>query len=81
MGFCNTSIIISGSVWIKQDETGTIIAWGHPWSSDSTADFVSESNSNGIITNSNPKIASLILHKATLLYDTRKATTSVNHCG
>ena len=67
LGFCNTSVIGVGGVWLHPSRSGSSIVWHQPWPPDMIAEWVSDTKQGGVPTSSDLELASLVLHKATLL--------------
>ena len=54
-------------MWINPYRSVQNLVWRHPWSLDVISELVFSTNLKGTITNSNLKLASLVLHEATIL--------------
>ena len=67
LGLYDTSSIDAGGVWLEPSSSGWSIMWHHPWPPEIITALVSDTNLEGDLTNFNPKLADLILHKATFL--------------
>ena len=67
MGFCDTSGIGDGGVWLDLLCSGKYLVWRHLWPSEIVANLVLSTNREGIITNYDLELSILIFHEATLL--------------
>ena len=76
LGFCDTSGLGAGGVWLDPDRTGQNLVWRLPWSPDIVANLVSSTNHQGKITNSDIELAALVLQEATLLEAVPKASVA-----
>ena len=66
MGFCGTSGLGAGGVWLDPAQMGHNLVWRNPWPPDIMAYLVSSINLKGTITNSDLDLTALVIHKATL---------------
>ena len=73
LGFCDTSGLGDGCVWLDLSRSGKDLVWHHPWPADIIAGLVSSTNREGTITNSDLELAALVLHEATLLASATEA--------
>ena len=76
LGFCDTSGLQAGGVWLDPARTGHNLVWRYPWPPDIIAYLLSLANPQGTITNSDFKLADLFLQEATLLEAVPKACMS-----
>ena len=67
LGFCNTSGLGAGVVWLDPPCLGKYLVLCHPWPADIITNLVSSTKREGTTTNSDLELAALILHKATLI--------------
>ena len=67
LGFCETSGIFVGGIWIELYGTETSIIWSHPWPDEITNKLAPETNIWGTITNSNLEIATIFPQEVTLI--------------
>ena len=81
MGFCDTSGIGLVGVWLDPAGTGRNLVCWHPWIEDITSKLVPSTNPHGAITNSNLKLAALVLQEATLLEAIPKACMAAPRSG
>ena len=67
LGFCDASGIGTGGVWLDSSRSVPSIVWRHPWLPDTITALLPEKNPRGTIINSGLELATIILHKTTLL--------------
>ena len=65
----------------RPDQDGQNLVWQLPWPPDIVAHLVSLTNPEGTITNSDIKLAALVLQEATLLEAVPKASMAAPHSG
>ena len=66
-GFCDASGPGSGGVWLGLSYSGKDLVWRHPWLADIISKLVPSTNREGMVTNSDPELAAIVLYEATLL--------------
>ena len=81
LGFCVMSGLGAVGVWFDPDRTGRNLVWRNPWPPNIIASLVSSTNPQGMITNSNLKLAALNLQEATLLEAVPKACMAAPRSG
>ena len=81
MGLCGASGFGVGGVWIDPWGSVCILVLCHPWPLDIINNLVSTTNLELHITNCNPAIASLILHKSTITAAVLEAWMSATRYG
>ena len=64
LGFCDASGVGTGGVWIDPDGSGKNFVWQVRWSADIVADLVTWKNPTRDITNSDLKLAALVLQES-----------------
>ena len=74
LGFCDTSGIRAGGVWLNLSGSGKSLVWQHPWPPEIIKVLILDRNPEGTLTNSYLELATLILHEATLLDTCPEAT-------
>ena len=67
LGFCNDSELRAGGVCLDPSRSGKDLIWRHPWLADIIDNFISSTNREGTIANSDLELSALILHEATLI--------------
>ena len=67
MGFCYTSGIVVGDIWLEPTKYGASILWIHPFPSDIAYTLLSYTNPGGVLAKSYIKLSEIVLHEYNLL--------------
>ena len=67
LGFSDASGIGAGGVWLYPSKSRLSIMWRYPWPPDIIVALVSDTNTGGMLTNSDLELAALVIHKDTNL--------------
>ena len=80
-GFCDASGPGSGGVWLGLSYSGKDLVWRHPWLADIISKLVPSTNREGMVTNSDPELAAIVLYEATLLAAVPDARLAASRSG
>ena len=81
LGFCDTSGLGAGGVWLDPVRTGQNLVWRLPWPPNIADNLISGTNPQGKITNYDLELAALVLQEATLLEAVPKASMAAPRSG